>query len=254
MKMTKIIMAAAALLMGASAMLAAKPHVVAHRGYWETEGSAQNSIRSLVKADSIGAWGSEFDVWMTSDSVIVLNHDGVINGIVVETSPAELVCAQKLANGENVPTLDEFLNVAKDLKINLVCELKPHNSNSGEREAIRRILALVKKYGLEDRMTYITFSKPGFLNLIAQVPEGTGVQYLSGDYIPEQVKFMKGSGIDYSMKAMRAHPEWTKEAHDLGLDVNVWTVNKEKDMQYFIEQGVDFITTNRPEELQQMLK
>lgn len=28
---------------------AAKPKVVAHRGYWKTEGSAQNSIRALVK-------------------------------------------------------------------------------------------------------------------------------------------------------------------------------------------------------------
>ena len=49
--------------------------VVAHRGYWKTEGSAQNSIRALVKADSIGCWGSEFDVWMTADGKLVVCHD-----------------------------------------------------------------------------------------------------------------------------------------------------------------------------------
>ena len=45
----------------------AQPKVVAHRGYWTTEGSAQNSIASLQKAAEIGCWGSEFDVWMTAD-------------------------------------------------------------------------------------------------------------------------------------------------------------------------------------------
>ena len=254
MKMAKTFLAAAAIILGAASLQAAKPEVIAHRGYWTPEGSAQNSIRSLVKADSIGCYASEFDIWMTLDSVIVLNHDPSINGIVIEESPSEVVLAQKLSNGENVPTLDEFLNVAKDLKIRLVCELKPHNSNSGERAAIKRTLDLVKKYGLEDRTEYITFSKAGFVNLVNAVPEGTGVQYLTGDYIPAQVKFMKGKGIDYSLKAMRKHPEWIKKCHNLGLTVNVWTVNKPEDMQWCIDNGVDYITTNDPELLQSMLK
>lgn len=71
-----------------------KAKVVAHRGFWATEGSAQNSIRSLVKADSIGCWGSEFDVWMTQDGKLVVNHDDNINGIVIETSTSKEVTAQ----------------------------------------------------------------------------------------------------------------------------------------------------------------
>ena len=31
--------------------------VIAHRGYWDTHGSAQNSLASLEKADEIGAYG-----------------------------------------------------------------------------------------------------------------------------------------------------------------------------------------------------
>lgn len=48
-------------------MACAQVKVVAHRGYWTTPGSAQNSIASITKADAIGAFGSEFDVWMTTD-------------------------------------------------------------------------------------------------------------------------------------------------------------------------------------------
>lgn len=252
MKIVRTI-SAVVMLAAAATAVAGTPKVIAHRGYWETEGSAQNSIRSLVKADSIGCYASEFDIWMTKDSVVVLNHDPSINGVVIEKSTAAEVCSQKLANGENVPTLEEFLQVAQKLPIRLVCEVKSHDSQSSERACIMRTLALMKKYGLEDRVDYITFSKNGYVQLVKKAPKPAEVYYLSGDYIPMQVKFSKGKGIDYSLKAMRKHPEWTKECHDLGLEVNVWTVNKPEDMQWCIEQGVDYITTNRPEELQKML-
>ena len=55
------------------------------------------------------------------------------------------------------------------------------------------------------------------------------------------------------MGAIKQHPEWVKESHKLGLEVNVWTVDKEDDMKYFIGLGVDYITTNQPEQLQKLL-
>lgn len=72
--------------------------------------------------------------------------------------------------------------------------------------------------------------------------------------MPAQIKQMGGTGIDYAMKVIRKHPEWIKECHDLGLLVNVWTVNSEADMKWCIDHSVDFITTNEPERLQSLLK
>ena len=62
------------------------------------------------------------------------------------------------------------------------------------------------------------------------------------------------TGIDYSMATLRQHPEWIAEAHQLGLEVNVWTVNREEDMRQCIAWGVDYITTDYPERLQALLK
>lgn len=248
----KSILATLALAAAATAS-AAQPKVIAHRGYWDTPGSAQNSIRALVKADSIGAYASEFDVWMTADSVLVVNHDPSYNGVVIETSPASVVTAQKLANGENLPTLEQYLTAAKPLKTRLVLELKSHNSLSNERAAIKRILEMVKKFGLEDRIDYITFSPTGFQQLVKMAPKPAEVYYLSGNLVPEQIKFMKAKGIDYSLKAMKKHPWWIPECHNLGLEVNVWTVNKPEDMKWCIDNKVDYITTNDPEGLQAML-
>lgn len=45
-----------------------------------------------------------------------------------------------------------------------------------------------------------------------------------------------------------------KESHDLGMKVNAWTINDAKDMKWLIDHGVDFITTNVPVELQEILQ
>lgn len=232
---------------------ASQPEVIAHRGYWDTEGSAQNSIRSITKADSINCYASEFDVWMTADSVLVVNHDPEINGVHIESSPSSLVLAQKLSNGENIPTLESYLQTASRLQTRIVCELKTHDSRKHEKAAIKAILAMVKKHGLEGKVDYITFSKDGFKYLLRKAPAPAGVYYLSGDYTPCQIKEMGGAGIDYEFKTLKKHPQWIKKCHDLGLLVNVWTVNRQEDMMWCIDNGVDFITTNDPELLQKLL-
>lgn len=257
MKTGKLIVSA--LLLGATAIGAfaqgpVTTKVIAHRGYWNTAGAAENSIRSLVKADSIGCYGSEFDVWMTKDGVLVVNHDPTINGVMIQDSPASEVLKQKLENGENVPTLEQYLQVGAKLKPRLVLELKSHDSRKQEKEAAKKVVEMVEKMGLQDRMDYIVFSKPAFTDLIKMAPKGTPVYYLNGDFIPQQVKFMKGKGIDYAFKVMQKHPEWVKKCHDLGLEVNVWTVNAPEDIQWCIDNGVDYITTNEPELVQKMLK
>ena len=44
-----------------------------------------------------------------------------------------------------------------------------------------------------------------------------------------------------------------KEAHDLGMSVNVWTVDGADDIRRMRDLGVDQITTNDPALVQQIL-
>ena len=240
-------LAAMALTMGAQ-------EVVCHRGYWDTEGSAQNSIRSLVKADSIGAWGSEFDVWMTADGVLVVNHDATFDGITIETSKWKQLKNKQLKNGEPLPTLDQMLECGKTLKTKLILEMKPHKNKEQEKEAAYKIVKMVKDKGLDERIEYITFSYAGMKALKELAPQGTPVYYLNGELSPTQLAELDVAGIDYSIRVMRKHPQWIDEAHSLGMKVNVWTVNSERDMDWCIHYGVDFITTNAPELLQSKLE
>lgn len=247
--MRKILLMALAMM----ALTAGAQEVICHRGYWDAEGSAQNSLRSLVKADSISAWGSEFDVWMTADGVLVVNHDASYNGVTIETAKWKQLKDMRLKNGEHLPTLEQMLNCGTALKTRLVVEMKPHTSREQELEAARKIVKMVKKMNLEDRVEYITFSLQGMKNLKELAPEGTPVYYLNGELSPSQLAEMGMAGIDYSIRVMRDHPQWIDEAHALGMKVNVWTVNSDRDMEWCIHYGVDFITTNAPEKLQQKL-
>ncbi len=252
MTFTKTLIAAAVAM--AVTTQAAAMTVVAHRGLWQAPGSAQNSIRSLLLADSIGSDASEFDVWRTKDGLLIVNHDKTINGIDIENCTSDVVLAQTLENGETVPTLEQYLAAAKPLKTKLIIEVKPHNSYENDWAAIRNTIALVKKYGLEDRAEYVTFSKNGILAMRNTLPEGTPIHYPGGDYLPGQLKSMGGTGLYYSLKVLKAHPQWIKEAHDLGLTVGAWTINTPEEMQWCIDNGVDFVTSNIPETSLKMTK
>ena len=238
----------AALIISVASVQAQKSQVIAHRGYWKTAGSAQNSITSLQKADSIHCYGSEFDVWLAKDNKLVVNHDPVYKMKYMEYSKGDALTGLKLSNGENLPSLQKYLEAGKKCNTKLILELKAHNSKK------REILAMVKKMGLEDRMEYITFSLHAMKEFIRLAPAGTSVFYLNGELSPKELKDLGAAGLDYHMGVIKKHPEWIKEAHDLGLKVNVWTVDKAEDMKWLIDQKVDFITTNEPIVAQDMLK
>lgn len=252
MNVKKMIMASAFLIVACG--MQAQTKAIAHRGFWKTPGSAQNSIKALQKADSIGCYGSEFDVWIAKDNKLVVNHDPVYKMKPMEFSKAAALTGLKLSNGENLPSLEQYLEAGKKGNTKLILELKAHSNKKRETKAVQEILALVKKMGLESRMEYITFSLHAMQEFIRLAPAGTPVFYLNGELSPKELKELGASGLDYHLGVVKKHPEWVKEAHDLGLKVNVWTVDKEEDMKWLIDQQVDFITTNEPTVLQELLK
>ena len=119
---------------------------------------------------------------------------------------------------------------------------------------MRKAIKLVDKYGLMKRTTWITFSLNAMLDMLKWLPQGSPVYYLDGELSPKTLKKIGAAGLDYQLKVMKKHPEWFKKAHELGLKVNVWTVNKPEDMQWCIDQGADFITTNEPVTCLQLVK
>lgn len=177
--------------------------VIAHRGFWQTEGSAQNSLTALVKADSIGCYGSEFDVWLSKDGIPVVYHDKLAGLRRVEKQRAKKLTGRKLKNGEQLPTLEAYLETGKKLNCKLILELKKHSSVIRETEAVQKVVAMVDKYGLSDRMEYISFSLHAVKEFIRLTPPETPVYYLEGDLAPAQLYQEGCKGLDYPLSVLK---------------------------------------------------
>ena len=254
--MTKKLILAAAMLLTGSAAVAAQPKVISHRGYWTAPNSAQTSLASFTKADSVGVFGSEIDVWLTADDKLIVNHDRVYKGtdINMEKSTLKEITSIVLPNGENIPTLDAYLRlVATKPNTRLILEMKSLSDLKREDLAAEKIVKALRKYNLLDRTDIIAFSINACLAFKKLMPDGR-IFYLNGDLAPRSIKKLGLTGIDYSMSVLRKNPKWVEQAHKEGLEVNVWTVDTEEDMRYFIDLGVDYITTDYPERLQALLK
>ena len=65
--------------------------VIAHRGVWNNSDASQNSVASLNAALAMKVYGSETDVWSTTDGHLMINHDATINGINIENSTYDQV-------------------------------------------------------------------------------------------------------------------------------------------------------------------
>lgn len=223
--------------------------IAAHRGWWDSDegGHSQNSIASLGAAQALGVWGSEFDVQLTSDLQPIVNHDPEIHGVVIKDNPLSVFKEMKLNNGEAPSTLSEYLRKGKESHCVLVMELKPQATAKMEEALIRKCFADLRSAGLlkPERVIFISFSLRICALLAAHYPQFM-VQYLNGEMSPEKLHEMKIKGLDYNISVFRRHPDWVERAHKLGMQVNVWTVNKESDIQDMIDLGVDCITTNDP--------
>jgi len=231
------------------------PQVVAHRGYWKAEGSAQNSIAALRNAGRIGAYGSEFDVNLSADSVLVVNHDFTYHGLKIYDTPlAGLRCdSLRLANGEIIPTLDEYLAASKDYrKMKLVFELKSEGDSLYEAIALPACVEAIRKHRVARRVEFISFSLSACKEFARLMPKNR-VEYLGGEIAPAELHEMGITGIDYHYTVFDKHPEWVEEAHGLGMVVNAWTVNEEEDIKRMLSYGVDHITTNEPELAQRLI-
>lgn len=235
-----------------------KTEIAAHRGFWNCEaaGYAQNSIASLTQAQQNGFWGSEFDVHFTRDNMIVVNHDPAINGVTIHDHTYAEIKDQKLKNGESISTLDQYLDQGANSKTTvLVLEIKDQDKDDARTcELADSAVAKLKAHGLykPSRVIFISFNYAACKHLAETSPKFM-VQYLNGDKTPAECHADKIKGIDYQYKVFKKHPEWVSGAHELGMAVNAWTVNKKEDIEKMIDLKVDCITTNEPLLVREML-
>jgi beta-glucanase (GH16 family)/glycerophosphoryl diester phosphodiesterase len=231
-----------------SQMKFADNKVIAHRGAWKKAGLPQNSVAALKGAIAFGCAGSETDVHMTEDSALVINHDPHYAGLPVQNSTLEALQKTKLANGETLPLLHDFLKVIQSQKhTRLILEIKPSEKGREWANAtVQKVVDLVHQMHAQPWIVYISFDYE-MLKEILRLEPTANTQYLNGDKTPEQLKQDGIKGADYHYSVFQKHPEWIQSAKENNIELNAWTVNEEKIMNWLLANDFDFITTNEPE-------
>ncbi len=231
-----------------------KNQVIAHRGAWKKNKLPENSIASLKEAIRLKCFGSEFDVHLTLDSVLVINHDPTFLGMPIAKSTFAQLLTKKLSNGETIPTLEQYLKAGlNQKKTKLILELKPQNMGKDRDEYMtEKALQLVKKLKAQEWVEYISFELNICKYVVAHMPNAK-VAYLKGDIAPEELKANGLTGLDYHYSEFQKN-DWIDPAKKIGLTINAWTVNAVPEMEWLIANEVEFITTNEPELLFEVIQ
>ena len=223
--------------------------VIAHRGAWKKNNLPQNSIASLKQAIALGTAGSEFDVRMTKDDVLIVTHDADYEGMEVEETLYSELSKYKLPNGETLPTLKQYLiaGMKNNSSTGLVLEIKPSKLEERNDAITENVVKLVKELNAEGHiLSYISFSY-NILKRVKELDSLAKTQYLDGSKSPERLKEDGISGLDYLIYKYKIHPEWIASAKQNELILNAWVADKTDDIDWLLANSFDYLTTDEPE-------
>ncbi len=223
------------------------PKIIAHRGFWKCQPeTTENSVQALQNAQKLFIYGSECDVKMTKDGILIVFHDDEINGLTISKTDFDELKSVQLSNGELLPTFEKYLDETLKMPFTkLVAELKPDESHSREMQMVKNVLKLIKDRNMENQIDFISFSIEICKEIKRLAPQFS-VMYLEGDLSPKEIKTIGLDGIDYNYKIFLNNTHWISEAKMLGLKTNSWTVDDNNIFQQLSALGIDFITTNQP--------
>ncbi|MFV0418699.1 MAG: glycerophosphodiester phosphodiesterase [Dysgonomonas sp.] len=224
-----------------------KNKVVAHRGAWKHYDVHQNSLGALKKAIELGCEASEFDVWLSKDNRVVLNHDHEINGLIVEETNLAKMQEIILESGEVMATLEEYLDCVKTQnKTRLVLEIKSRDNNKRALALVDSAVNIVHRLKAQAWVDYISFDYEALMRIRA-LDASAHIAYLGANRPLDLQKVEGMSGIDYHFSQFDKIERLYDRARALGLTINIWTVNDELMMKNLLRMDVDFITTDEPE-------
>lgn len=231
-----------------------KNKVIAHRGGWKHSGASQNTIGSLKHAIEIGCQGSELDVWLTKDRKVVLNHDADLDGKIVEKTTLADLQTVKLNKGEKAPTLEDYINLVKTQnKTKLVIELKSNKKNDNVIALADSCVNIVHRMKAQAWVDYISFDYRG-LKVIRALDATAHIAFLEPSVDLDLQKLDGISGIDYQYKLYDKIEKLKERCDALGLTTNAWTVNSKEALNKFLDLDLNFITTDEPEMLLELIK
>ncbi len=189
----------------------------------------------------------EFDVRRTRDGALVIHHDPFVAGVGV------IIELDASALPTYVPTLVEALEACSGMEVNI--EIKNDEREPDfdpDDEVAAEVVALLASRGDADAMLISSFRRATIDAIRAANAElRTGFLFTMPPLSPLRLKAMIHRTAAAGHTAI--HPyhrgvtrRMIDQAHEVGLAVNVWTVDDPNRMRSLARMGVDALITNVP--------
>jgi len=233
------------------------PRIIAHAGCLGFSGTTLAYIGAGLAA---GADGVEIDLNRTRDGVGVLAHDEMIND--QQGSPMHLHQLDYAAAKTRQPALtrlDEVLTLVRDRQCLLNVDIKDLDVVSHAMERLRAFdcLGLAYLTGIEladaekvivdhpDARIYVNLRVRGRTSLLNA--------RLNQRAEKETRRCLEIGAVGVNLNWRLCSPAWIKLAHELGLPVSCWTVDRPAVMVRVAGWQPDLLTTNKPDRLAEVL-
>ena len=222
--------------------------VIAHRG--ASAVCRENTVEAFVEAKRLGADMVELDVRRTRDDVLVIHHDASLPG------GGPIVGLRHDALPPWVPTLDQAIDACAGMVVNIEVKSSPLDPDFDEgRWVAARVAERVGERAWRDRVLVSSFD-------LVSVDRVHAID----DAIPTALLTLPGidtreaaaTALEHGHRVLHPHdfavtPELVEHLHDMGMGVNVWTVDDPERMRALVEMRVDGICTNVPDVLVRVL-
>lgn len=242
-----------------------RPLAFAHRG--GSLEAAENSWTAFRRAHDLGYHYIETDVHATCDGVVVTIHDPDLartserSGLIREMTWRELSAVRLTGSEEAVPRLDDVLAAWPDMRWNIDAK---HDSVVGP------LVETIHRCGALDRVCITSFNDRRAARikraLGPKLCTGMGPAATTALRLASVLPAGAGRAAGARLRSFGAAQVPTRQgripvvdrrlldtAHQLGIDVHVWTVDDSASMEKLLDLGVDGIMTDRPSALKEVL-
>jgi glycerophosphoryl diester phosphodiesterase len=224
------------------------PLVLAHRG--ARQEAPENTLEAFGLALAQGADGVELDVHRTADGGLVVHHDADAAevGVLATRTLGDIRAARP-----DIPTLDEVLDACAGSLVNVEIKNSPGDADYDANDAAaERVVAALARRGSTDNVLVSSFNLATIdrVRALSQTV-ATGFLIVFGIDALEALEVCVANGHNalhpnVFMLAEDSAERVCGRAHELGLQVNVWTVNDLTEIQRLAGAGVDAIVTDTP--------
>lgn len=151
---------------------------------------------------------------------------------------------------QQIPRLYDVLNDCRRYDFPVNIEIKDQTGTAADGTIVSQVLDLLKVTGTEHLVLLSSFNHE-YLRQAKQLHPAIAIAALVEEKHPDNlVAYLDDLGVEaYHPDQLITDNVLIKQLTDLGIRVNLWTVNDLERAQYFIEAGATFICTDWPQSM-----